>query len=193
MSFLISSDYLPHIQSDNLNQILENDVDILKRMEIIAQAEMESYLKTRFDVAKVFIDINPWKDLAYAIGDIVIYDDSNGNETIWQCTASTLAEQGEDPISRPSKWQAGDPRNPQVVMYMIDIVLYHLHSRINPRLIPDYRLMRYDGNTSSQQSGAIGWLKKANSGLITVDLPMIDPTQGERIRWGSDEFQNCSF
>jgi phage gp36-like protein len=38
----------------------------------------------------------------------------------------------------------GNDRNPVILTYCIDIVLYRLHSRINPRKIPKYRKDNYD-------------------------------------------------
>ncbi|MCD6017268.1 MAG: Carbohydrate-binding CenC domain protein [Bacteroidetes bacterium] len=82
-------------------------------------------------------------------------------------------------------WVKGDNRNQQIVMYMVDITLYHLHSRINPRQIPEVRMIRYDGANAFQSGGAIGWLKKVASGDVTAALPTITPEQGVSIRWGS--------
>lgn len=88
-----------------------------------------------------------------------------------------------------TKWTAGDNRNQQIITYLIDITLYHLHSRINPRNVPDLRMRRYDGNqqVGMPTSSAIGWLKAVASGDITADLPNIDPQQGVSITWGVSE------
>ena len=82
-------------------------------------------------------------------------------------------------------WQQGDNRNQQIVMYLLDITLYHLHSRINPRNVPDLRKERYDGNSPTQSGGAIAFLKRVASGDVTADLPQILPQQGMSIRYGS--------
>lgn len=84
-----------------------------------------------------------------------------------------------------TKWTQGDNRNPLIVMYLMDITINHLHSRINPRNIPDLRKERYDGNNATQNGGAIAWLKRVASGDITADLPQILPQQGMSIRWGN--------
>jgi len=84
-----------------------------------------------------------------------------------------------------TKWTEGDNRNQQIVMYLLDITLYHLHSRINPRNVPDLRKERYDGNNATQNGGAIAWLKRCASGDLTADLPSILPQQGVSIRWGN--------
>lgn len=70
----------------------------------------------------------------------------------------------------------GDNRNQQIVMYTIDITLFHLHSRISPRNIPQLRMDRYEA--------AISWLKMAMKGFITADLVKLQPPQGGRIRFG---------
>lgn len=75
-------------------------------------------------------------------------------------------------------WTAGDNRNQQIVTYLIDITLYHIHSRIAPRNIPDLRVKRYDD--------ALQWLKMAAKGEITAALPIIQPKQGGRIRFGGN-------
>ena len=83
------------------------------------------------------------------------------------------------------RWSQGDNRNQQIVMYLLDITLYHLHSRINPRNVPDLRKERYDGNSPTQSGGAIAFLKRVASGDVTADLPQILPQQGMSIRYGS--------
>jgi len=77
-----------------------------------------------------------------------------------------------------TKWTSGDNRNPQLVNYCIDVALYHVHSRIAPRNIPELRVKRYDD--------AIAWLKMAGRGDITADLPLIQPKSGGRIRYGGN-------
>lgn len=84
-----------------------------------------------------------------------------------------------DPVLLIPKWIKGDNRNPQLVNYLIDIVLYHVHSRIAPMNIPELRIKRYDD--------VISWLKDAAQGkYITADLPAIQPRAGGRIRYGGD-------
>ena len=133
--------------------------------------------------------------IAYSIGDIVYYNNIQytclvatigilpTNTQFWQQgTAYTIS--GVLP-NDTTKWEQGDNRNQQIVMYLMDITLYHLHSRINPRNTPDLRKERYDGNIANQSGGAIGWLKRVASGDITADLPQILPQQGMSIRYGS--------
>lgn len=72
----------------------------------------------------------------------------------------------------------GDSRNQQMVMYMIDLTIYHLYARVAPKNIPQTRVDRYDA--------VIYWLKNVAKGQdITADIEKIQPPQGKRIRWGS--------
>lgn len=75
-------------------------------------------------------------------------------------------------------YAVGDARSQQMVNYMIDITLYHIHSRVAPRNIPDIRVKRYDD--------AIKWLKMCLMGDITPNLLLKTPRSGTRIRIGSN-------
>lgn len=80
----------------------------------------------------------------------------------------------------------GDNRNQQMLMYMVDIVLYHLYSRIAPKSIPDLRVDRYNA--------AIIWLQKvAKDDGVTADLTKIQPKAGGRFRSGSNVKQVNSY
>lgn len=115
------------------------------------------------------------------------------NGPIGWFTGTTYYFSGIDPTQNTTYWTKGDNRNPQVVMYLIDILLYHLHSRINPRNIPELRNIRYDGNGPMQIGGAIGWLKNVQKGKVSLALNEIQPTQGLAIRFGSYPKLNNSF
>lgn len=66
--------------------------------------------------------------------------------------------------------QVGLNRNALLVMYFVDVVLYHIHSRINPQQIPEIRGIRYER--------AIDWLRDVTKGLITPDLPTLPVEEG---------------
>lgn len=131
----------------------------------------------------------------YAIGDKVWYNNrvytaisANTNilptdSTIWGLGVDYYVT-GQYP-DNTDFWTAGDNRNQQIVLFLIDIVLYHLHSRINPRNIPDLRKERYNGNSPTDSGGAIGWLKSVAHGNVQADLPVYSPAQGLSMRYGS--------
>jgi len=72
--------------------------------------------------------------------------------------------------------KTGVDRDSQLLAYIIDLTLYHLHSRIAPRNIPQLRQTRYDN--------ALAWLKMCAMGNITPKLEE-RATEGKIIRWGS--------
>lgn len=134
--------------------------------------------------------------ITYSAGNQVWYEDyvytciaeTTGNiptDTNYWTVGSQYTFTGQLP-DNTTYWIKGDNRNQQILMYLIDITLYHLHSRINPRNIPEVRMIRYDGNNALQTGGAIGWLKRVASGDITADLQQILPEQGLSIRYGSN-------
>lgn len=110
----------------------------------------------------------------------------------WQYLSAISAITGVA-VTDATKWTKGDNRNPYLITLLVDMILYHLHKRINPRQIPDSRIIAYDGNNAMQQGGAIGWLKRIAGGKLTADLPEIMPEQGKAFSWGSAPKQNNDF
>ncbi len=75
--------------------------------------------------------------------------------------------------------ETGDARHPVVLMYGIDIALYDLHRRINPRKIPAFRSERY--------KIAKEWLMDISEGIINPpDLPVPDSGDKDYFRFGSN-------
>lgn len=71
-------------------------------------------------------------------------------------------------------------RNPVILMYAIDITLYHLHSRINPRKIPELRKERYQS--------AKEWLDLVQKGERNpVDLPVLPDGEKDYVLYGSNQ------
>ena len=147
------------------------------------------YAKTNEDVYD--------NDTTYTVGLLVWYDNivytakgtTVGNlptDTNYWTAGAAYSFTGAYPDD-DTKWTKGDNRNQQIVMYLIDITLYHVHSRINPRNIPELRAIRYDGNNATQNGGAIGWLKMVAKGFVNAGMEEILPEQGISIRWGSNE------
>lgn len=150
------------------------------------------------DKALYFVTLpnSEWNsETSYAIGDEVWYANkvytcviANSNikptEAAYWGTGVPYTVTGEYP-DNDLVWTKGDNRNQQIVMRLIDITLYHLHSRINPRNIPDLRKDRYDGNREAQTLGAIGWLKSVARGDVNADLPVYSPERGLSIRYGN--------
>lgn len=102
-----------------------------------------------------------------------------GSGTAYTVTAKAPNTSTTDDPPVPAPWVKGDNRSQQMVMVMIDVTLFHLHSRIAPQNIPELRLLRYNA--------AKDWLDAANTGNITPQLlKLIQPLRGTRIRFGGN-------
>jgi phage gp36-like protein len=129
MAFLNINDYSVQIRSWVTNIITDENEDIRIKSELMAQGEMESYLRTRYDTTLIF--------------DPALYDED----------------------------QTLDERNQTIVMYLIDMAVYHLHANISPESVPDIRETRY--------KAAINWLKDVSKGNINPNLPEKTSEDGE--------------
>ncbi len=77
---------------------------------------------------------------------------------------SKIPENGVCLVNTENYFERKDPRNKVVLDWVLKIMLYELHSRINPRQIPDLRVKQYDDTLKE--------LEKAGKGLINIDLPL---------------------
>lgn len=109
-----------------------------------------------------------------------------GSGTTYETDAGVLPDD-------PSVWTAGDNRNAQIVTYLMDIVIYHLLSRM-PRNFSDVRKERYDGNSPNQTGGAIGWLKRVAAGTVNANLPeVVTSTPQKSIIYGNSRAKQNNF
>jgi phage gp36-like protein len=88
----------------------------------------------------------------------------------------------EDLFSDVAKFETGEKRNALMKRHVVNIALYELHSRINPRNIPEFRIQRRDDSVS--------WLKLVQNPRNNVDadfLPKRDLglQKGNDISWNS--------
>lgn len=170
-------DYKTLISDENLNVIIDNDLSLLRKMELTAQEEIESYLRHHFDVGLLFAGFEKWNSSTiYLADDKTIVAFENAEDDLYFVKTDTVA--GESPKTAPSKWTKSDIRHQYLLTIFIDVTLYHAHSRINPRNIPEFRVQRYDD--------AVSWLKMVNSGKVTPDFPIkTDPiVEGRNIQTG---------
>lgn len=141
--------------------------------------------------------------IVYQVGDLVSHTDGN----VYKCIQLTTG--AEDPTNaaffelwgvqngfytvlllgvgaglKPADntlFTFGDTRKQLIIRYLIDITVYELHSRINPRNVPDLRLDR--------RGDAITWLVKVAKirNEISPDLPLkiLEDQKGLDISWGT--------
>lgn len=138
------------------------------------------------------MEVDNWDDeTTYSINDLVKYETLSVRKYYRALTANTeinpyedsgnnwvevLGQSGALPTA-DTYWAFGDSRNKLMLLHFIDICLYHLHSSINPRNIPEFRIQRRDE--------AVTYLKMISSGKVSPDLPLIAPEQGNNIAYGS--------
>jgi hypothetical protein len=174
MNYLKASDYSKQIKQDSLSAIIENDEAIRQDAENAVEEEINSYLGSNYDLSKEFLpllDYDSGKN--YSIGDRVLF-----NDLIYVAKAETVNNEPDN----ENFWTKGDNRNPLIKMYFVDMVLYHLHSRVNPRNIPQLRMDRYDAA-----------IKALNSGLV-FNLPEWPTDENTTpIHWGSNKKFNHYF
>jgi hypothetical protein len=170
-------DYKLLISEENLEVVIDGDSSLLRKMELTAQEEIESYLRHHFDVGLLFAGFQKWNNsIIYLADNKTLVSFVNDEDDLWFVNTDTVA--GESPTTAPTKWTKSDNRHQYLLTIYIDITLYHAHSRINPRNIPEFRIQRYDD--------AISWLKMVNAGKVTPDFPIKDPliVEGRNIQTG---------
>jgi hypothetical protein len=109
----------------------------------------------------------------------VFPDDRQNGQAYWGTGVPYTVPASNPPTSAPPNtayWALGDNRDPQLVTAVADIALYHLHSRIAPRNVPELRLRR--------STEARAWLTACATGAVTPTLPLLQPARGMRIRYG---------
>ena len=133
----------------------------------------------------------------------VFPDDAVDGLNYWMPDYDYIVPAGTD-ILNPVYWSPTDTRDKQLVEKLVDITLYHLHSRISPRNIPELRSIRYKGMPEDQRQGnsgeiiypiysALGWLQGCARGEVTPNLPLLQPKSGARIRFGGKIKNNNSY
>ncbi len=178
--FVQKKDYENQIQEKYLEEIITGDYAILTNIEASVKQEISSYLSNRYDITKIILDIEVWdSSKAYAIDTQIVYPTEDG--TMYVSNVATLA--GDEP-SISIKWTLQDNRDNYIIMIFIDMVLYHLLSRVSPRMMNQVREARYNNS--------VKWLKDASAGRIDTNLPIPDPALdgGSRVLWGSIEKNN---
>lgn len=219
MYLLRYSDFLGQIQDEDLDTILQQDDNLLWDTMLMAQSEMEDYLRHRYLVAEVFKPLYTWAPRDFKEGDRAelfasawsddkryrseglnyfadmvehqgsvyyalkdSYKEEPGKTSAWRvlCDKGQIFTAHQD-TSRPpydaSAWAPKDTRHPRMKVYLVDITLYHLHSRVAPRAIPEHRIVRYEQ--------AVQNLKKLSKGEIDSDLPERPSPEGRTMRWGN--------
>jgi hypothetical protein len=149
-------------------------------------------------------------DAALAIGQAIDYnvinvfpDDKYSGVQYWG-TPTAYTVPANTSLLNTTYWANFDNRDQKLLMVCVAIALYHLHFRISPKNIPDAIIHRYIGDSSDRYRhedrilyptySALGWLQAANIGTdITPELPLLQPRQGARLRFGGHVKLNNTY
>ena len=189
-AFIISVDYSVLITDDQLGQITTNQTDI---DEAISQAEEEvkEYIRHRYDT-----DFDMRSVVSHPSTSPVATFSENDRFFSSDTFIFYVAKQdgSNRQFSETAFFEVRDDRNKMLVQKTVDCFLYHLHTRLNPRNIPEHRMKRYDGDGNIDGGmNAIRWLKDIQQGIIHPDLTILldedgeTPMDGESVIWGDSK------
>jgi hypothetical protein len=128
-----------------------------------------TWTNTRVNTAGelVFLTAPNWAHQLYTVGETVNFD----NEKIYRCILNTTTSGNNENPNNATYWELigsndtlylvdvtntaeklndvsffteNDPRDALLIRLMVDLMLYEIHSRINPRMIPELRIQRRD-------------------------------------------------
>jgi hypothetical protein len=176
--YLASKNIDALIKKDHLEDITEGDPTHVKETEAIAISQIKSALNNRYDLVKIFPTIHTWREATTFKADAYCY---HGGKIF----KATEEHYGSKPGTTGAKWEEEEPRDSLLMMIATDIMLYHLHARVNRRQIPQYRFDRYQE--------AKQWLEDVKAGLENPELPLKEEPHAGNINWGSNPQMNHYF
>ncbi len=171
--FLTTEDINTAIRADLLLQFAESETELQKYIKIseaVAIQKIKSKIADRYDTDKIFVPITQWiASKQYNEGEFIYH-----NQIIYIVVENNT---GSEPNETSTAWHMNDPRPLLVVSYCVDITLFLLHGRINPRKIPELRKDAYEE--------AIDYFEMLKKGEESPpDLPFLEEGE-EYIPWGS--------
>lgn len=132
---------------------------IMKTAERYALDEAKSYLNFKYDTVLIFsyeaFDYD--QQIAYKEGQVIVDSDAVGYTCIQDAPAATA-------LTDSAYFELGDPRNPILVMIVVDLMVYHFFSRLPQNQTPQKQIDRYEQ--------ALKKLKEIRKSIINPDLPL---------------------
>jgi len=104
-------------------------------------------------------------------------DDPINGASQWLPAELTYELPAGTPLTN-SAWAKSDNRNQLMLSTMVNVVLFYAHQSIAPRNIPQRIIDNY--------TKAVETLTGASRGEFTFRLPLLQPKQGSRIRFGGN-------
>lgn len=177
--FITDSDFELGIKKYFLDQVTAGtEVNIIKKAEDAAVTLIKSKLNSRYILTLLFPIIKDWnEETEYTAGTYVALED-----IIYKASATGTNESPDEEDSE--FWNEDDPRDGLLIALCVDITIYFLLKRINPRKLSDEVIASYNR--------AINWLEDVHLLHENPDFPLI-VTGGMELRAGSNPPQDHYF
>lgn len=157
--YLEQRDYNTSIAPHELEIITADNVFAIGDAEETAVGVISSYLRSNYDLPKVFRPITEWNEtITYKEGDRVTFSINDQDVLFYAKAENTGKTPGTD-----TEWQRGNNMDPVIKMRLLDVTLYLLHKKCSLVTLPDKIAIAYEE--------AITWLKAVNNGIIDAGLP----------------------
>ena len=123
----------------------------------------------------------------------VFPDDPTNGATYWGDGVAYTVPANTN-ITNTTYWTKGDNRDKNIVRKLAIMTIYHLAPNVSPQNLPKNYVELYKGLDDQYQPGvegtvypvhsALGWLQACARGEVQPSLPLLQPEQGKRIRYG---------
>ena len=137
--FITDSDLTTVLDEQQMMQVIHATLYSRKRAEDFAIEEAASYLNFQYDTPLIFgykaFDYNNTQD--FKEGEIVVNDQA----IAYTCIADAVAPVT---LTDTNFFEEKDGRNPIIVMIIVDLLAYHLFSKIADNMIPKHIIERYE-------------------------------------------------
>lgn len=191
--YLHPGDYSIQVRNEIANLLSENKENILVLAEQARVSYMRGEFARRYDTASIFPLLNEFNvttpyspAVAPATGPFIYFKFAGAGpdeHKVYVPLVATAA--GESPETHPNKWQHYSGRNPFVVLKLVDLILYDLHSKYARRAMPQTVVDRYNE--------AKEWVTRVGDGRIDADLPVLSTelaAETTDIRYSSHEAED---
>ena len=191
--YLHPGDYSIQVRNEIATLLSENKDTILQMAENARVSYMRGEFARRYDTAAIFrlmAEFDPAATYAPAVvpatGPYIYFKPAAAGADAYKIYVPVSATAaGESPETHAIKWQEYSGRNPFVVLKLVDLILYDLHSKYARRVMPQTVIDRYNE--------AKEWVTRVGDGLIDADLPEISTetaSESSDIRFGSHEAED---